>query len=165
MKTKRLAGSLLPVALLLACAAPKTAPPPAGGDVSGAWLLEASSDCLRFATADGDTLCITVGPQPVRLAQGEAVSDTTISLQVSGLSVSGILGVWKNVHPGTTTGTLATAGGSADSVWFREALLQFRGLRVGDGRIAGEYAIDANQLPKNAVVLDGPMEWSLRRLE
>ena len=41
------------------CSGPKTAPPPAMGDLSGAWLLKTESQPVRFVNSEGDTLTLT----------------------------------------------------------------------------------------------------------
>jgi len=155
--------SVVPLALLAAaCAAPKTAPPPSMGDLSGPWLLETEGRPVRFVTADGDTVALTVSNEPLLLQQGDAVSDTTVSLEIAGLRVAGAMEVSKGISR-SPDAELVTAGPSAGTLTFFAPILSFEG-QWNEKAFSGEYRIDVEQAGKNVVVLDAGRPFTLRRI-
>ena len=144
------------------CSGPKTAPPPAMGDLSGAWLFESEGGPVRFVDADGDTLALAVGSEPLMLRQGQAVSDTSIVIDLAGLFVSGGRDVSKGLG-GNSEAEFVTKGPSAGTLTFRASALSFLGKWNGRG-FAGHFELDEERAGKDVEVLDPRRAWTLRRL-
>lgn len=154
--------ALIAAAGLAACAGPRTAPPPPMGDLSGPWLLETDGAPVRFVNADGDTMSLSVSNEPLLLRQGDAVSDTSVAVEIAGLRVAGAMEVTKGMHRAGDA-ELVTAGASAGRITFLAPVLTFSG-RWGESSFSGEFRVDPKQAGKDAVVLDGPRTWTLRRM-
>ena len=163
MRAKRVAALVVPVALVVAaCAGPKTAPPPSMGDLSGPWLLETDGRPLRFLTADGDTVSLTVPNEPLLLRQGGAVSDTSVAVEIAGVRVAGAMEVTKGMTR-SQDAELVTAGASEGRLTFFAPILEFSG-RWDRTSFSGEYRIDRKQAGKDVVVLDAKRSFTLRRM-
>lgn len=158
----RSAPSLTLALTLAACAASRTAPAPPMGDLSGPWLLETAGEPVRFVNAQGDTTSLTVSREPLLLRQGKAVSDTSITLDIAGILVSGARKVSAGLRR-KADAELVTAGTSKGRLTFFAPSLAFTGRWSEDGFV-GEYRVDPAQAGRDIVVLDEPRAWSLRRL-
>jgi hypothetical protein len=162
----RVARRIVPVAsfavIVAACAAPKTAPPPPMGDLSGPWLLETDARPVRFVNDRGDTVSLTVSNEPLLLRQGAAVSDTSVAVEIAGLRVAGAMEITKGVS-GPKDAELVTAGPSAGTLSFFAPVLSFEG-RWGEASFSGEYRIDPKQAGKDVVILDAGRSFTLRRI-
>jgi hypothetical protein len=134
------------------------------GDLSGAWLLQTEGQPVRFVNSDGDTLSLTVGREPLMLRQGEAVSDTSIVIDVVGLFVSGAMHVSKGLDDRSTEAEFVTTGPSAGTLTFRAPALSFLGNWNGR-EFSGHFKIDEERAGKDITVLDPQRAWSLRRLD
>lgn len=145
-----------------ACATTGTAPPPPMGDVSGAWLLETDGQPIRIVRGEADTVTVTVSREPLVVRQGEAVSDTSITLGIAGVTVVGARGVANGIHS-TADAELVTAGPLAGWLTFSAPMLSFQG-KWTEGGFAGTYRVDRKQAGKDVVVLDAPREWRMRRI-
>jgi hypothetical protein len=132
------------------------------GDVSGAWLLETDGRPIRIVRGPADTVSVTVSREPLIVRQGEAVSDTSITLGIAGVVVVGGRGVAKGIHA-TADAELVTAGPLAGWLTFSAPMLVFQG-KWTDGAFAGTFRVDRAQAGKDVVVLDAPREWRLRRI-
>lgn len=157
------AAAVAALALALgACAVVRTAPPPPMGDVSGAWLLETDGRPIRIVRGEADTVTVTVSREPLVVRQGEAVSDSSITLAIAGVVVVGGRSVASGIRPGDDA-ELVTAGPMAGWLTFSAPMLSFQGKWTEDG-FAGTYRVDRKQAGKDVVVLDAPREWRMRRI-
>jgi len=133
------------------------------GDLSGAWLLETAGRPVRFIDDHGDTVSLTVSSEPLLLRQGQAVSDTSIAIDVAGLLVSGSVNVSDRMNVRSTEGEFVTAGPSAGTLRFRGPALSFVG-QWSDRGFSGHFDVDRESAGKNARPLDSKEAWTLRRL-
>ncbi len=149
--------------LLLAVGCSTKQRPPVPGEIvrlGGPWRMECDGE-IRVQREEGEPLPLTLGIVPLTLKVDGWATDSTVVLDVAGLSVSGAGRLPGDVRGLAVSGELFVTGAAKDSVIFRGQGLRWTGRLQGD-EFVGTVGLDPEFSRKHSLRADGPSpDWRL----